>query len=105
MTSSHPEQAEESALDKRLNSIEERLAKLERGHVRQGIGTMLLAAVEATAQTLGITRLSLDSSLNAVEFYASAGYSAVAEATHELEPGVHIPCVTMQKALRANAGA
>jgi putative acetyltransferase len=73
--------------------------------VRRGIGTKLLAEIERSAAELGIKGLSLDSSLNAVAFYASAGYSPIGEADHKLELGGHIPCVTMYKALRANAGA
>jgi GNAT superfamily N-acetyltransferase len=65
----------------------------------RGWGSMLLAVLEAQASGMGIGELRLDASLNAVAFYAFAGYSLVGQAMHELAPGVHIPCVTMRKAL------
>ena len=72
---------------------------------RRGIGAKLLVAAEEAAVALGLTRLTLDSSLNAVAFYVHAGYSSDVAATHELEPGVFIPCVTMHKTLHASSGA
>jgi len=41
---------------------------------RCGVGTQLLAAVEARARALGIARLILDRSLTAVPFYRHHGY-------------------------------
>ncbi len=43
-------------------------------HGGQGIGTVLLHALEDRAQSLGIGELHLASSLNAVGFYTKAGY-------------------------------
>jgi len=40
----------------------------------QGIGTQLLAAIEAQACALGITRLTVDASLTGAAFYARMGY-------------------------------
>jgi GNAT superfamily N-acetyltransferase len=40
----------------------------------QGIGTQLLAAIERQAQTLGITRLTVDASITGVAFYTRMGY-------------------------------
>ncbi len=73
--------------------------------IRQGIGLSLLAQLETSARTLGITELSLDASLNAVSFYERAGYSAYEESDHELAPGVSIPCIVMRKDMNANADA
>jgi putative acetyltransferase len=66
---------------------------------RRGVGTELLAALEVHAANLGIGLLSVDSSLNAVTFYESAGYTATRHTVHDVSPGVSIPCVAMQKAL------
>ena len=48
---------------------------------RRGIGTALLAALEAMARQAGLSRLTLSSSLNAVGFYNAAGYRAIEETT------------------------
>lgn len=45
-------------------------------HARRGIGTALLNALEIYARSHGIAELYLDASLNAIEFYANAGYRA-----------------------------
>jgi len=44
---------------------------------RQGIGLKVLRAIEALAVEHGIMTLTLDASLNAVEFYRRAGYVPV----------------------------
>jgi putative acetyltransferase len=41
---------------------------------RQGVGTKILRALEAAAAAQGIQELTLEASLNAVEFYRRAGY-------------------------------
>ena len=40
----------------------------------QGIGTRLLAAIEAQARMLGLTHITADSSLTGAAFYARMGY-------------------------------
>jgi hypothetical protein len=39
-------------------------------------------------RTLGVAKLCVDASLNAVLFYQSAGYVAVKVCKHELQPGI-----------------
>lgn len=73
--------------------------------LRKGIGTQLLRELEAHAALLGLTTLTLDASLNSVEFYARAGYARVGEANHELAPGIFIPCVLMSKVVQPQASA
>lgn len=68
-------------------------------HAGKSVGAALLAALEEHAVRNGVRELQLDSSLNAVAFYERAGYSAVAQAVHELGSGVSIPGVTMRKSL------
>ena len=46
-------------------------------HARRGVGSTLLAELEGYARGSGLTSLSLQSSLNAVEFYEMAGYERV----------------------------
>jgi putative acetyltransferase len=56
--------------------------------------------LEAIAREQGLSRLSIDATLNAVPFYESAGYSAVRLCEHELQGGVVFPCAAMVKELR-----
>jgi GNAT superfamily N-acetyltransferase len=41
----------------------------------QGIGAQLLAAIESRAQALGMTRITVDSSITGAAFYAKMGYA------------------------------
>lgn len=66
-------------------------------HARQGIGKRLLAAMEALARDLGSARLAVESSLNAVGFYQSAGYTMATPDDTKLSPGV----VLMTKDIRS----
>ena len=69
----------------------------EPAHAHTSIGAGLLTVLEAHARAHGVTELRLDSSLNAVGFYEGTGYAPLTQATHELDSGVCIPCVTMRK--------
>lgn len=66
---------------------------------RQGIGRALLAALEDEARRLGIDRLVLESSLNAVPFYAAQGYGKDADLASG--DGRAIACTLMSKRLDA----
>jgi putative acetyltransferase len=66
---------------------------------RQGVGSMLLRAVEEEAQARGIAALRLDASLTAVPFYRSHGYQERGAARHWLPTGDPLPCVRMAKRL------
>ena len=57
-------------------------------YARRGIGTRLLIELEAVARTLGVAKLCVNASLNAVPFYQSAGYVAVKVCKHALQPGI-----------------
>ncbi len=65
--------------------------------VGRGIGKEILRKLEEKAQDLGLKSLHLDSSLNAVSFYRSAGFEPQEEAKHRLSSGVEIGCVLMKK--------
>lgn len=69
------------------------------GYSRKGIGRMLLATLEQKAVQAGIGMLSLESSLNAVRFYALAGYLARGRGTFTLGSGRRMDCVMMEKRL------
>jgi predicted N-acetyltransferase YhbS len=66
---------------------------------RSGVGAALLAALECTARLRGLAALHLDASLNAVAFYARAGWRAEGPTTRTIAPGRDIACVAMTKAL------
>jgi putative acetyltransferase len=68
------------------------------GAIGKGIGTALLERIEADARTRGIAVMRLNSTLNAVRFYAARGYAA-GERTIRMMSGVGIPCVPMTKSL------
>jgi len=70
---------------------------------RRGVGRRLLDALEALARLRGLSRVCLDSSLNAVPFYAAAGWRREHDTTHTIAEGLAIPCVHMTKRLTALA--
>jgi len=69
----------------------------------RGVGRALLADVEARAARRGCARLHGAMSLNAVAFYARAGFRALGgeERLMSASEGVHISVVRMEKRLRA----
>jgi putative acetyltransferase len=86
-----------SALDPQQGVVSAVYVAAERA--RSGIGTRLLAAGEQKARVLGITRLTLTSSVNAEPFYRRHGYASVGECTHVLATGVPMRAVRMEKLL------
>ena len=64
-----------------------------------GIGKRLLAALELLARQRGIVRLHLSASLNAVPFYAAAGFVALREEAYAHPSGISLASVAMEKAL------
>ena len=80
------------------NSVVEAVYVLP-SHMRRGLGSRLLSALESIARASGLTQLTLDASLNSVPFYERASYRRVGSTDHELKPGVSIPCVVMRKEL------
>ena len=67
----------------------------------QGVGRALLATVEARARAAGCARLRGAMSLNAVPFYAHAGYGPSGGAGRLLSAGIRVPVTWMEKVLRA----
>jgi putative acetyltransferase len=66
---------------------------------RHGVGGGLLRVLEGIARLGGLSHLTLDSSLNAVAFYAGAGWRAVRDTIHTFPGGRDIRCVVMTKGL------
>jgi putative acetyltransferase len=65
----------------------------------RGIGALLLRSLEDAARAAGRDRLYLSASLNAVPFYARAGFVAVREELYPHRSGIGIPSVFMEKRL------
>jgi GNAT superfamily N-acetyltransferase len=67
--------------------------------VRRGIGRRLVEAMEDAARQGGVSRLHLNSTLNAVPFYERLGYVQREAAYNRLPTGAELPCVAMTKDL------
>jgi len=64
-----------------------------------GVGTQLYRFAERLAVDHSLAELRLKSTLNAVGFYRSCGFSLVGESTHTSPSGVDLPCMEMTKSL------
>ena len=68
-------------------------------YARQGVGTLLLNAVETEAISQKIEKLEFSASINAKLFYQRRGYKVVERSFHTLRSGIIIPCFLMEKYL------
>lgn len=66
---------------------------------RRGVGSALFRLAEANAIGTGATRIHIDASLAAVEFYRANGFEEVGRGNHRLSSGREMACVFMRKAL------
>lgn len=71
--------------------------------VRQGVGSALLAALEAAAGEQSLLRLTLKATMNAVPFYERHGYISEGPDIAMVRGGVPLPCVKMSKDLHAHS--
>ena len=69
------------------------------GRQGEGIGRALLRTLEDAARSVGLERLQLSATLNAVPFYESAGYLRQGAVAHRLPTGVELECLRMSKEL------
>ena len=67
-------------------------------YARKGIGRALLARCEAEARAAGFRRFELMAMLSGVDFYRSHGYASGSPVQYELEPGLTIEFLPMNKA-------
>jgi GrpB-like predicted nucleotidyltransferase (UPF0157 family) len=65
----------------------------------RGVGRALLRYLEDYALVRGCRALTLNASLNAVEFYWSSGYHPTGTARHRFRSGTLARCIAMAKAL------
>jgi len=64
---------------------------------RKGLATMMLSKLEDVARDKGIDRLTLESTLNAFEFYEKNGFSIVKRSKYRLQNGYELDCIVMEK--------
>ena len=66
----------------------------------RGVGSLLLEEIERRARRRGSKRLHGAMSLNAVPFYARAGFRALGGAERLASAGISVPVVRMEKVFR-----
>jgi putative acetyltransferase len=74
-------------------------AFIDPNHAGQGIGKKMLYALQDMACVHKLERMHLLASLNAVEFYKSAGFSPIRNERLAHHSGVMLDCVYMEKEL------
>ena len=67
--------------------------------IRKGVGSALVREIERIARNHGLTKLDLESSINAELFYAALGYVVVERHEHVLRSGLRMAAVRMRKEL------
>ncbi|QDT05562.1 putative acetyltransferase [Rubripirellula lacrimiformis] len=71
-------------------------------HMGMGIGRQMMGHLESVAITAGLTRLTLDSTLNAAAFYRRCGFVGQRRGMYQSPRGISLPCIPMQKQLRTH---
>ncbi|WP_028108335.1 GNAT family N-acetyltransferase [Ferrimonas futtsuensis] len=64
-----------------------------------GLGKRMLKHLEAAARQQGLTKLTLESTLNAAPFYRSQGYQGERIAHYQSPRGFTLDCIPMEKLL------
>ncbi|MEZ4740897.1 MAG: GNAT family N-acetyltransferase [Bdellovibrionota bacterium] len=67
--------------------------------IGKGIGEKLLQRLESDMRKKGIRKITLESSLNALNFYLRNGYQKVKKKTLTFRDGTRVPCVEMTKTI------
>jgi GNAT superfamily N-acetyltransferase len=67
--------------------------------MRRGIGKQMMSFLEEIGRAADLTILTLDSTLNAAEFYRSCGFVGDAIGTYQSPRGIALDCVPMTKEL------
>ena len=65
--------------------------------LREGIGTVLMGEILASAKTAGLNRLDCLSTRTAVPFYGACGFQVLGPVTVTLAQGIDFPAVRMQR--------
>ena len=80
-----------------LESGEVRAVYVNPDHAGEGVGSAILLELESRARGEGLADLHLVASINAVPFYERRGWESTGPATYELEGGVELEAVEMEK--------
>jgi GNAT superfamily N-acetyltransferase len=67
----------------------------------RGIGRQMVAFLEEIARAAGLTKLTLDSTLNAAAFYRRCGFVGEAIGRYQSPRGITLDCIPMTKGLEA----
>jgi N-acetylglutamate synthase-like GNAT family acetyltransferase len=67
--------------------------------MRNGIGRQIVSFLEDIGRAAGLTKLTLDSTLNAAEFYRSCGFIGEARGIYQSPRGISLDCIPMTKVL------
>lgn len=66
---------------------------------RHGVGGRILEALERRAQEMGLDRLELAATWNAVPFYRRAGFASLGASSYLHPAGFELPCMLMVKTM------
>lgn len=66
---------------------------------RMGLGRQMMTHLEGMARGAGLTRLHLESTLNAVPFYRTLGFEGDTRAKYPSPRGFELDCILMEKRL------
>ncbi len=70
----------------------------------RGVGKAILNELERHAVSLGVTRLEMDASINAEEFYKRHGFVTMEHGIHRFHAGGEITCARMVRVLGDSGG-
>jgi GNAT superfamily N-acetyltransferase len=70
--------------------------------MRRGIGKQMVSFLEDIARAAGLTKLTLDSTLDAAEFYRSCGFVGDAIGIYQSPRGIALDCIPMTRVLRSS---
>jgi GNAT superfamily N-acetyltransferase len=68
--------------------------------VGKGLGEKVLKCLEKDMLRKNINKITLESSLNAYQFYLRNGYKKVRKKTLKFRSGIQVPCIEMSKTLK-----
>jgi GNAT superfamily N-acetyltransferase len=89
---------EPELLDAATDAAKVRAIFVHPDFARQGLGSLILAAVENAARTAGFTRFEMGSTLTGVPLYRLKGYVEIERIAVPLKNGEALPVVKMVKA-------
>ncbi|MDC3424712.1 GNAT family N-acetyltransferase [Aquibacillus sp. 3ASR75-11] len=82
-----------------LDNSEIEAVYVRSSNLRMGVGQRLFQKLEMIAKDNGLQKLSLISSLNAIEFYKRLGFIPKEETVHKIAEDTVLQCVEMEKVL------